>query len=73
MSPNVLKVAIMLEELEKPYVLRFVAVFKGEQFTPEFLAMNPLERCRSSRTPRSGRGGRARQATYGRGLHRAVH
>lgn len=42
MSPNVLKVAIILEELEKPYVLRFVAVFKGEQFTPEFLAMNPL-------------------------------
>lgn len=41
-SPNVLKVAIMLEELGKPYVLRHVAVFKGEQFTPEFLALNPL-------------------------------
>lgn len=41
-SPNVRKVAIMLEELELPYELRHVAVFKGEQFTPEFLAMNPL-------------------------------
>lgn len=42
MSPNVVKVAIMLEELNLPYVPRFVALFKGEQFTPEFLALNPL-------------------------------
>jgi GSH-dependent disulfide-bond oxidoreductase len=41
-SPNVRKVVIMLEELGLPYVLRHVAVFKGEQFTPQFLAMNPL-------------------------------
>lgn len=41
-SPNVRKVVIMLEELELAYELRHVAVFKGEQFTPEFLAMNPL-------------------------------
>jgi GST-like protein len=41
-SPNVRKVAIMLEELDLAYELRHVAVFKGEQFTPEFLAMNPL-------------------------------
>src|SRR5688572_30657747 len=41
-SPNVRKVLIMLEELEQPYELRHVAVFSGEQFTPEFLAMNPL-------------------------------
>ena len=41
-SPNVRKVVIMLEELQLPYTLRHVAVFKGEQFTPEFLAMNPL-------------------------------
>ena len=41
-SPNVRKVAIMLEELELDYVLRHVAVFGGEQFAPEFLAMNPL-------------------------------
>ena len=42
MSPNVVKVAIMLEELNLPYVLRHVALFKGEQFTPEFRALNPL-------------------------------
>ena len=41
-SPNVVKVAIMLEELSLPYVLRYVAVFQGEQFTPEFRALNPL-------------------------------
>jgi GST-like protein len=41
-SPNVVKVVIMLEELGKPYDLRFVAVFKGEQFTPEFLTLNPM-------------------------------
>jgi GST-like protein len=41
-SPNVRKVAIMLEELELPYELRHVAVFKCEQFTPEFHALNPL-------------------------------
>jgi GST-like protein len=42
MSPNVVKVALMLEELGRPYVLRYVSLFEGEQFTPEFLALNPL-------------------------------
>jgi GST-like protein len=42
LSPNVIKVAIMLEELGLAYEPRHVAVFKGEQFTPEFLALNPL-------------------------------
>ena len=41
-SPNVVKVAIMLEELGLDYALRYVAVFQGEQFSPEFQAMNPL-------------------------------
>ncbi|GGN52531.1 thiol:disulfide oxidoreductase [Novosphingobium indicum] len=40
-SPNVVKVAIMLEELALPYRLQHVELFKGEQFTPEFLALNP--------------------------------
>ncbi|HTV95115.1 MAG TPA: glutathione S-transferase N-terminal domain-containing protein [Steroidobacteraceae bacterium] len=44
MSPNVLKVVIMLEELNQPYVLQHVALFKGEQFTPEFRALNPLSK-----------------------------
>ena len=41
-SPNVRKVVVLLEELGVPYRLHHVAVFKGEQFTPEFLALNPL-------------------------------
>lgn len=40
-SPNVLKVAIMLEELRLGYETRHVAVFRGEQFLPEFLKLNP--------------------------------
>jgi GST-like protein len=41
-SPNVRKVGIMLEELGCDYVLRHVAVFRGDQFEPAFLALNPL-------------------------------
>jgi glutathione S-transferase len=41
-SPNVRKVGIMLEELELDYTLHHVAVFRGDQFEPEFRALNPL-------------------------------
>ena len=41
-SPNVRKVGIMLEELGLDYVLRHVAVFRGDQFEPAFLALSPL-------------------------------
>lgn len=41
-SPNVRKVAILLEELGLAYELAFVDVFRGAQFTPAFLALNPL-------------------------------
>lgn len=41
-SPNVRKVMILLDELGLDYALRHVAVFAGEQFAPEFLALNPL-------------------------------
>lgn len=41
-SPNVRKVGIMLEELGVDYELRHVAVFKGEQFEADFLAMSPF-------------------------------
>ncbi len=40
-SPNVQKIFIMLEELELPYRVVPVDVWKGEQFTPEFLHLNP--------------------------------
>jgi GST-like protein len=41
-SPNVRKVVIALEELELPYEWRHVSVFRGENFTPEFRALNPV-------------------------------
>jgi len=41
-SPNVRKVVIALEELGLAYRLHHVAVFRGRQFAPEFLRLNPL-------------------------------
>lgn len=41
-SPNVTKVVLMLEECGLDYEMRHVAVFKQEQFDPEFLRMNPI-------------------------------
>jgi GST-like protein len=41
-SPNVRKVGILLEELGLDYTLRHVAVFRGDQFDPSFLALNPF-------------------------------
>ena len=41
-SPNVRKIGIMLEELGAAYTLHHVAVFRGDQFEPEFQALNPL-------------------------------
>jgi GSH-dependent disulfide-bond oxidoreductase len=40
-SPNVQKIFVMLEELELPYNVIPVDVWKGDQFKPEFLAINP--------------------------------
>jgi GST-like protein len=40
-TPNGRKVSIMLEELEMPYRTQIVDISKGEQFKPEFLAINP--------------------------------
>jgi len=40
-TPNGRKVSIMLEELELPYRTHVVDITKGEQFKPEFLAINP--------------------------------
>lgn len=41
-SPNVTKVVLMLEECGLDCELRHVAVFNQEQFTPEFLRLNPM-------------------------------
>lgn len=43
-TPNGFKIAIMLEECELPYNVKPVNISKGEQFTPEFLALNPNHR-----------------------------
>jgi GST-like protein len=41
-SPNVIKIAIMLEELALPYRVSHVDVMHGAGRTPEFQALNPL-------------------------------
>jgi GSH-dependent disulfide-bond oxidoreductase len=40
-SPNVQKIYIVLEETKLPYQEHFVDVWKGDQFHPEFLKINP--------------------------------
>lgn len=40
-TPNVQKIHILLHELELPYTMHLVNVYRGEQFKPEFLAINP--------------------------------
>lgn len=40
-SPNVLKVALMLEETGVAYSLHYVPIFTGGQFDPEFEAISP--------------------------------
>ncbi|MFK7733705.1 MAG: glutathione S-transferase N-terminal domain-containing protein, partial [Pseudomonadales bacterium] len=41
-SPNVLKVAILLEELGLEYRSHRVGVMNGENFEAEFLKLNPI-------------------------------
>jgi GST-like protein len=40
-TPNGRKVSIMLEECGLPYQAHAVNIGKGDQFTPEFVAINP--------------------------------
>jgi len=40
-TPNVLKVVLMLEETGLAYALKPVNVWSGEQFAPDFVALNP--------------------------------
>ncbi len=41
-SPNVHKIILMLEELELTYAFKFVDVWKGVQYSPEFRTLNPI-------------------------------
>ena len=43
-TPNGLKISIALEEMELPYVLKPVAIGKGDQFKPDFMAISPNNR-----------------------------
>ena len=43
-TPNGWKLSIALEELGLPYTVRPVHIGRGEQFTPEFLAISPNNR-----------------------------
>lgn len=40
-TPNGRKPVILLEELEVPYTIKTVDITQGEQFAPEFVALNP--------------------------------
>lgn len=40
-TPNGIKVSVMLEEVGIPYEAHWVDIQAGEQFSPEFLALNP--------------------------------
>jgi len=40
-TPNGRKISIMLEECGLPYSVRKVDISKGDQFAPEFVALNP--------------------------------
>ncbi len=40
-SPNVQKVHLMLEEVGLPFTVERIDVWKGENFTPDFAALNP--------------------------------
>ena len=40
-TPNGHKASIMLEEVELPYNVHKIDISKGDQFTPEFVAINP--------------------------------
>jgi len=43
-SPNVQKIFVMLEECELPYNTKIVDVWNGDQFSPEFSKINPLQK-----------------------------
>lgn len=40
-TPNSMKVVVLLEELELPFEVATVDIFKGEQHAPEFRKLNP--------------------------------
>jgi GST-like protein len=43
-TPNGRKISVVLEEMDLPYTVHAVNIFKGEQFHPAFLKINPNSR-----------------------------
>ena len=43
-TPNGWKISVMLEECGLPYEVKWINIGRGEQFTPEFLAVSPNNR-----------------------------
>jgi len=56
-TPNGWKISIMLEECRLPYTVHPVDITRGEQFTPQFLAISPNNRIPAI-VDRHGLGGR---------------
>jgi GSH-dependent disulfide-bond oxidoreductase len=56
-SPNVQKIYIMLEECGLPYTEHFVDVWKGDQYRPDYLKINPNNKIPAI-ADRDGPGGR---------------
>jgi GSH-dependent disulfide-bond oxidoreductase len=40
-TPNGRKASVMLEEVELPYTVHVIDIRKGDQFTPDYVAINP--------------------------------
>ena len=57
-TPNGRKVSIMLEEIELPYEVHAVVLGQGEQFKPDYLAINPNNKIPAIVDP-DGPGGKA--------------
>ena len=58
-TPNGFKISIVLEELGVPYVVRYINIGRGEQFTPPFLAISPNNRIPARKVRATLRGGRS--------------
>jgi len=53
-TPNGRKVSIMLEEVGLPYTSHVIDIRKGDQFTPEFVAINPNSKIPAIVDPENG-------------------
>lgn len=55
-TPNCWKISIALEEMNLPFSLRPIAIVRGEQFSPEFMAISPNNRVPAIRDPTGSHG-----------------